>query len=447
MGAISIFIVEDDEWYSELLKFHLSMNPDYQIESFLNGKDLLDNLNRNPSIITLDYSLPDISGEVLLKKIKAYNPDLPVVIISGQEDIKTAINLLQEGAYDYIVKDDDTKDRLWYSINRIKETLELKKEVIQLRKEVRKKYDFEKQIIGQSTAMEKVFALLQKAAKTNITVSVTGETGTGKEMIAKSIHYGSQRSDQAFVAINVAAIPSELIESELFGHEKGAFTGASAKRIGKFEEANKGTIFLDEIGDMDANVQAKLLRVLQEREVTPIGGNKKIKIDTRVIVATHKNLAEEVKAGNFRSDLYYRLLGLPISLPPLRERGNDTLLLARFFLDHFCKDNGMEKITLSEQACHKLLKYPFPGNVRELKAVIELSAVMSDGETIKEEDISFNAIDTVNDILLEEKSLKEYNRMIISHFLDKYNQDVLLVAQKLDIGKSTIYNMKKNKEL
>lgn len=249
------------------------------------------------------------------------------------------------------------------------------------------------------------------------------------------------------MAVNVAAIPRELIESELFGHEKGAFTGAVSRRLGKFEEANKGTIFLDEIGELDISLQAKLLRVLQEKEITRVGGNTVVPIDTRIIVATHKNLADEVKKGNFREDLYYRLLGLPIELPPLRDRGADILVLAKFFMDAFAKENGMGRKTLSAEAQEKLLAHPYPGNVRELRAVVELAVVMADDDEIKANDVNLAANNNEKDFLATERSLREYTTDIIQRFLNKYDNNVLLVADKLDIGKSTIYRMIQNKEL
>ena len=289
--------------------------------------------------------------------------------------------------------------------------------------------------------MQRIFKLMEKSAKTNITVSITGETGTGKELVTKGIHYNSPRKKKPLVAVNISAIPNELIESELFGHEKGAYTGANARRIEKFEEANNGTIFLDEIREMDINMQAKLLRVLQEREVTRVGGNTSVKVDVRVIEATHRNLSDEVKKGNFREDLFYRLLGFPIELPPLRERDNDVLLLAKFFLDDFPKENKLGKISFSAEAKEKLKRYPFPGNVRELKAVMDLTVVMSSDGIIQDEDISFRASNAVSDFLTEEMTLKEYNNRIIKSFLKRYDNNVLKVADKLDIGKSTIYRM------
>jgi len=438
---LKIFILEDDAWYGSMLQHYLSLNPDFEVKRFDNSKDFFGKLYEQPDVVTLDYSMPDMDGAEVLKRIKEVHPGIQVIIISGQEDVSTAINLLKNGAFDYIVKDDDTKDRVWNSLMHLNEINGLRKQVEHLKEQVGNKYDFSKFLIGTSAPIEKVFSLIDKAAKSNITVSVTGETGTGKEMVAKAIHYNSDRQKKSFVAVNVAAIPRDLIESELFGHEKGAFTGANTRRIGKFEEANNGTLFLDEIGEMDINLQAKLLRVLQEREITRVGGNETVPINVRIIVATHRNLPEEVQNKTFREDLYYRLIGLPIYLPPLRERGNDIIILAKHFMDGFCKENGSDKKSLTSDAQQKLMSYPFPGNVRELKSVMELSVVLSDGEVVLPEHISVNATATLNNLMSNEKSLKEYETQIIQHFLDKYDKDVLLVAKKLDVGKSTLYRM------
>lgn len=447
MNPFKIFIVEDDRLYGEMLKYHLSLNPDNEVYIFETGAECLKNLYKGPSLISLDYSLPDMSGFEVIKKVKEFNPETPIVIVSGQEDISTAVKLLKDGAYDYFVKDEDTKDRLWNTLKNIKERLELKEEINVLKEEIGKKYEFKKIIKGNSAAIQQIYKLIEKATRSNITISLYGETGTGKEIVAKAIHYNSQRSRYSFVPINVAAIPSELIESELFGYEKGAFTGANTRKIGKFEVANKGTIFLDEIGEMDINMQAKLLRVIQERELNRVGGNKPIKFDARIIVATNKNLAKEVQEGNFREDLYYRLLGLPIEIPPLRYRGNDILILAKHFVDEFCKDNKMNKLEISANAQEKLIKYPYPGNVRELKAVMELACVLTNSDSIEEDHITFNSINAKSDFLLEEDSLQGYVKKIVKFYLQKYNNNVMVVAKKLDIGKSTIYRMLKNNEI
>ena len=291
--------------------------------------------------------------------------------------------------------------------------------------------------------MLQVKTLMSKACGSNIVVSITGETGTGKEVVAKAIHYKSHRSKKPFVAVNVAAIPHDLIESELFGHERGAFTGAEATRIGKFEEANNGTLFLDEIGEMSANMQSKLLRVLQEKEFQRVGSNNTIKVDVRIVVATHRNLADEVANGNFREDLYYRLLGLTIDLPALRERGNDIILMAKHFVDAFAKDNKLGNIELSPCAREKLLKYNYPGNVRELKAITDLACVMCTNNIIQADDVKLQPTKNNVSAFNEENTLEAYTVKIIEYFLDKYDNNVVLVANKLDVGKSTIYRMMK----
>jgi DNA-binding NtrC family response regulator len=437
--SVKIFAVEDDPTYTRFLRYILDLNPDFEVTFFNNGKDCLDNLHLRPKIITLDYSLPDMTGEDVIARVKQQDPNIFVIIISAQEDISTAVSLLKMGAYDYITKDKETKDRLLNAINNARKNISLINEIDVLKKEVSEKYQFSKSIIGNSPAIKKVFARMEKAVKTNITVSITGETGTGKEVVAKAVHYNCERKKKSFVPVNIAAIPSELMESELFGYEKGAFTGANSRRTGKFEEANGGTIFLDEIGELDLNLQAKLLRVIQEREVTRLGGNNTVKLDVRIIVATHRDLAEEVRKQRFREDLYYRLLGLPIYLPPLRERDNDVIILAKYLLNSFCKDNNLDKLLITKEAQAKLMNYSFPGNVRELKSIMELAAVMADENKITEEDIQFNSVVKENNFTYEEMTLKEYTFKIIQHYLDKYDHNVIKVAKKLDIGKSTIY--------
>ncbi|MCX6317788.1 MAG: sigma-54 dependent transcriptional regulator [Bacteroidetes bacterium] len=447
MDMYKIFIVEDDPWYGEILEYHLSLNPDYHITRFTKGKDLMASLHQKPDLITIDFSLPDFTGDKLYQQIRQYNEQLPVIVISGQEEINVAVNMLKMGVSDYLIKDENTKDLLWNAVIRIRENGQLKKEVEQLKEELGQKYSFDKSIKGQSPALKKIFSLMEKASRTSINVSVTGETGTGKELVAKAIHYNSERKKKPFVAVNMAAIPRELTESELFGHEKGAFTGAIARKIGKFEEAHGGTLFLDEIAELDLSVQSKLLRVLQERELIRVGGQDKVKLDIRLIAATHKDLAAEVKKGTFREDLYYRIIGLPIDLPPLRERDHDVLILARFFADEFTRENKMPVLSISQEAKEKLMQYNYPGNVRELKAMIDLAAVMCDGNEIQADDISFPASASSESFTTMEKTLRQYNCDIISYYLKKYNNDVILVADKLDIGKSTIYKMMQTGEL
>ncbi len=441
-----IFVVEDSEWYNRLLVHTLSLNPDYEIKSFFNGKDFLNCLFELPDIVTLDYRLPDFTGLEVLKRIREENSDVQVILISEQEDIDTVVSLLKMGAYDYISKSEDIKDRLLNTVKNIRNGIGLKREITTLRKEVQKKYSFRESILGESQAIKTVYDLIEKALSTNITVIITGDTGTGKELVAKAIHYNSKRKDKSFVTVNVAAIPSELIESELFGHERGAFTGAAYRRIGRFEEADGGTLFLDEIGEMKLNLQAKLLRVLQEKEIIRIGSNKPVKTDCRIVVATNKNLKEEVKKGNFREDLYYRLLGLPIELPPLRERANDILILARYFIGKFCDDNSMPLKKLSVQSQKKLMSYPFPGNVRELKSVIELAVTLSVNDEIEPADLVVDRGDPLLAVTNDSLSLREYQMKIIKATLKKNNNDIKLAAEKLDIGISTIYRILKEEK-
>jgi two-component system response regulator AtoC len=442
----NIYIVEDDLFYSKVIRHKLTMDPDFHVELFHSGRDLL-NAAGSPDLITLDYTLPDYSGLEILPKVKDRFPNSQIVVLSAQEDISTALEMLKSGAYDYIVKNEDAMNKLWHVVHMALDHQNLKNEVRVLTEGISAKYDFRNYIKGNSEPMQRVFELLEKTVHTNINVMITGETGTGKEVVAKAIHYNSNRSKHPFVALNVAAIPRELIESELFGYEKGAFTGADKPKSGKFEEANKGTLFLDEIGELDITVQAKLLRVLQEREVTRLGSNKAVSFDARILVATHKNLFEEVKAGRFREDLYYRLMGISIDLPPLKERKGDILILSKLFIKEFCKSNGLIPKELSSEAIRKLNTYYYPGNVRELKAIVEIAVVMSEGELIHDNDIQFQQSFSVGDLVSNESTLEEYNAHIIQQFLRKYQGNVLKVAEKLDIGKSTIYRMIKEGQI
>lgn len=438
-----IFVVEDNEWYNRLLVHNLSLNPDYEIESYTTGKELIQNLHKLPDVITLDYRLPDIKGLELLKKIKAENEEIQVILISEQDDIEVVVELLKHGAYDYIVKTEHIRERLLNAVQNIRKGVRLQSEIVSLRKEVKKKYSYENTIIGNSAATKRIYGLIEKATRTNISVIITGETGTGKELVAKAIHYNSKRSAKPFVAVNVAALPGDLIESELFGHEKGAFTGANFRRIGKFEEANGGTLFLDEIAEMDIALQAKLLRALQEKEIVRIGSNKPIKTDCRIIVATNKNLQELVRKGNFREDLYYRLFGLSVELPPLRERGNDIIVLSKHFIKEFCTENDFPLKSLTKSAVDKLLSYSYPGNIRELKSVIELAVTVSDNDEINAEHIILGNEALMPENLDKEMTLREYNIRIVKSYLDNYDNDTNLVADKLGIGVATVYRMLK----
>ncbi len=443
-SKVLICVVEDDDWYREYLVYTLSLDPEHQVSGFETAESFLNQNGTPPDIVTIDYSLPDSTGTELLPQIRKRFPEAEVIVISEQEKIDTALQLLKAGAYDYFVKSKDIRERLMNTVSHIKKGKAMQHRLRELEERTGDPAGYRKRIIGNSTAMQQVFDLIQKSLSNNLTVTIYGETGTGKEEVARAIHNYSVWSKGPFVAINMAAIPRELAESELFGHEKGSFTGAIASRAGKFEEANDGTIFLDEIGDLDASLQSKLLRVLQEKTVTRVGGNKSIKVNNRVIVATHKNLKAEVERGQFREDLYYRIFGLTIMLPPLRERGQDILLLAGHFITRFCHENKLQQKFLDEDARQKLLSYSFPGNVRELKSVIELSCVLSATNEIKSSDLHCDPQTDNSTFYGENMSLDDYIRKIIGYYLTRNGDNVQLTARQLGIGKSTIYRIMKN---
>ncbi len=384
-----VFIIEDDPIFARVISHSLSGHDNYEIQVFNSGAEFFKSLHLNPDIVSIDYSLPDMNGLEILKRIKTFNQDIATVILSGQEKVDVVVNAYKEGANHYLIKNTNAPIEFAQIVKNLSKSVGLRREVENLRDQIidRNRYA---NVIGESNEILKVLKLIQKVEKSNIQVLITGESGTGKEVIANTIHYNSPRKRHPFVAVNVAAIPPDLIESELFGHEKGAFTGAIGRRIGKFEEANGGTIFLDEIGEMHMELQTKLLRVLQENNVTRLGSNKEIGLDVRVLAATNKNLSQRVKEGKFREDLYYRLQGFLIPLPPLCERGNDVLILAKHFLREFCKQNRMPETTFSANAAKTLLHHPWPGNVRELKATVERAALIADTNLIGEDDLVFS---------------------------------------------------------
>lgn len=444
---MKIFIVEDDLLFAKSIQYYLDLNPENEVELYQNGKDALANRYKNPELIILDYNMPGMNGMEVMKAFHKYNSKIFVIIMSSQSDLKVAVNLIREGAFDYYLKDTDLKDRLWMCMERIRKMSNYEKKIEHLEAQVENKFSYSNLLKGNSKPITDIQNLIEKAAKTNITVSISGETGTGKELVAKSIHYNSPKSQGPFIAVNVSAIPKELIESEMYGYEKGAFTGANSRKYGKFEEANDGTLFLDEIGDMDLGMQSKILRVLQENELTRIGGNSIVKLNFRLIVATHHSLSDLVRKGEFREDLYYRLLGLPVHIPPLRSRESDVLLLAKHFINEFCNSNNIPYKKLSLGAQSKLKSYHYPGNVRELKSISELAVVMSNDNVIEDIDINFSSLGSVEDIFSEELTMKEYHQKIIKYFLKKYDNKVRLVSKKLDVGKSSIYNMLKEQGL
>jgi len=385
-----IFLIDDDEMYSMIIKGSIEQNDSYDVRAFKSGEEFLSAIHLNPDIVIIDYSLPGLSGIEILKKIKEFNADIGTIFLSGQDKVEVVVEAYNSGANSYIIKDDRVIVELNHAIKNLSSNSNLRKEVQELREKIidRNKYQ---NIVGESKPILNVIKLIQKVENSKIITIITGESGTGKEVIANAIHYNSPRKRKPFVPVNMAAIPVDLIESELFGHEKGAFTGADSRRIGKFEEANEGTIFLDEIGEMPMDLQAKLLRVLQDSKITRVGSNKQIELDIRVVAATNKNLKERVKEGKFREDLMYRLEGFLIHLAPLRERGDDIILLSKHFLEEFTMSNKLKSKTLSIEAMNMLLKHKWPGNIRELKSVVQRAALMSEGDRIESEDLLFSA--------------------------------------------------------
>lgn len=386
---IKIFVIEDDLVFGNIIAKALNTENEFDVTLFTSGEEFLKNLHLNPDIVSIDYSLPHMNGVEILNKIKHYDKNIFTIILSGQENVEVVVEAYEHGANRYIVKNDNAIVELKNSIKNFSVNIHLQKEIERLKEQIIDRHKYKK-ITGESPAILNVLKLIQKVENKNILTLITGESGTGKELVANALHYNSTRKKKPFIAVNIGAIPPDLIESELFGHEKGAFTGAIGKRKGKFEEAEGGTIFLDEIGEMDISLQTKLLRVLQENSITRLGSNKEIKLDVRVVAATNKNLSDKVKEGLFREDLYYRLQGFLIHLPSLKERGNDIILLAKELLKEACEKNKMPMKRFTKEALEALLDHSWPGNIRELKSVVERAAIISEHAKIGVDDLVFS---------------------------------------------------------
>ena len=446
-ASLLLFVVENNDWYAAQLAHRLGQNPDHQVRRFATTQACLEHLSDQPDFIILDCPLPAAAEQHLLRGLAERLPLATVVVLTDQGDRARPQNKPAHRACHHLVKNAQTLDCLCALAQAAAQRGCLRRAAAQaLPLPAPRRRPGPAAILGNHPAVQQLHVLIAKAAATNITVSISGETGTGKELVAQAIHCQSGRAGQPFVALNMLAIPHELLESELFGHEKGAFTGAVARRVGRLEEAHGGTLFLDEIGDLGLGLQAKLLRVLQEREVTRVGGTKPVAFDVRLVVATHRNLLAEVRAGRFREDLYYRLLGLPVALPPLRERGHDVLVLAEAFSRAFCQQQGLPLRPLAQSARRALLAYAFPGNVRELKAVVERAAVLADGETLEADDLALPPAPQPAGAG-PAYSLRAQIQAIVQHCLDELDGDVLAAAQRLDISRSTIYRMVQNKEV
>ena len=389
----SVLIVDDEPDIQLVMSANLRRDG-YEVDAAGDGNEALRKLEvRDYDVIVLDHQMPNMTGMQFLARLRSGaaaetgNADVPVIVVTAYGTIEMAVQAMKDGAYSYLTKP-IRYEELTLQIKNAVDHHRLSREVRNLRSEVEERYRFSS-IIGRNPRMQEIFQTVSTVAETDATVLVQGESGTGKELIARAIHYNSQRKDKPFVVVSCSALPETLLESELFGHEKGAFTGAIRQRIGRFESAQGGTVFLDEIGEMPTAVQMKLLRVLQEREVERVGGEEPVKIDVRLICATHRDLDEMVAAGTFREDLYYRLNVVPIKLPPLRERQDDVPLLAAHFLQKYAAKTQKPDMTLSQEALGALCAYSFPGNVRELENIIERAVIMEKGNTIQRGDLGF----------------------------------------------------------
>jgi two-component system nitrogen regulation response regulator NtrX len=382
MPKSRILVIDDESAIRDSLRMTLEYEG-YEFVGAATGQEGLALAEREaPDLVLLDVKMPGMDGLEVLDRLRAMNDALPVVVISGHGTISTAVDATKKGAFDFIEKP-FASERVLVSLRNALDHRQLRDENKTLKKAVEVRH----QLIGESAALKQVMALVGRAAPTNATVLIQGESGVGKELVARTIHRNSLRSRERFVQVNCAAIPEELIESELFGHEKGSFTGATEKQVGKFEQADRGTIFLDEVGDMSAKTQAKVLRVLQEGEVERLGSARTIKVDVRVIAATNKNLEEEIEKGRFREDLYFRLAVIPIFVPPLRDRPEDIPVLVRHYMDYFSRENNIRPKRITQAALDALMRYRWKGNVRELRNTVERLNIMTGADTIDVADL------------------------------------------------------------
>lgn len=382
----TILIVEDKKSMADMLRKTFEAEG-FNVKTASNIKDGIASLESSLSAVVTDLKLSDGEGMEILRAVKAGFPAIPVIVMTAYGSIEIAVKAVKGGAYDFITKPFDS-DHLLLIVKRAMTEKMLEKENVILKKEFSKFLQMP-EIIGNSSAWNIVMEKVKRVAPLKTTVLILGESGTGKELIARAIHYLSQRAKESFVAVNCAAIPKDLIENEVFGHEKGAFTGAGETKLGRFELANKGTIFLDEIGDMEMTLQSKLLRVLQENEFQRVGGTKTIKVDVRVIAASNKNLQKEVAEGRFREDLFYRLNVFPIVIAPLRERKEDILPLSKYFISYFSKEMNKTEPSISPEAERRLLNHEWKGNVRELRNIMERAVILCDGQTLLPCHLSF----------------------------------------------------------
>ncbi len=447
-----VFVVDDDPMVRTLLDRWLDIGG-FEISSLSSGDSCMQALTEElPSVILLDVNMPGTDGMEILRQIREHNPLIPVVMLTANDGVETVVRAMKLGAYDYLTKPLD-RTKLLTTVKNAAEHGRLSFRVAQLEREVEGRGYAG--IVGNSPEMQRIFRQLDRLSKSDVSVLIHGESGTGKELVARALHMSGGRSRGPFVAVNSAAIPESLLESELFGHEKGAFTGAVARRAGRFEEANKGTIFLDEIGELSPAVQAKLLRVLQERKFQRLGGQATITSDFRLITATHRNLAEDVDTGRFRQDLYFRLAVFDLEIPPLRQRLEDIPALAQAFIQQFGRESGATADVLSPEALQVLLAYKWPGNVRELQNVIQRALVVAEGSEIRVADLPARLRGTSeiasptpqNAVVDDGATLLDVSRKLVHTTLIKHAGNASAVMRELGIGRTRFYRMLKSFDL
>jgi|Deesub1362B_J571_1020462.scaffolds.fasta_scaffold08804_2 DNA-binding NtrC family response regulator len=456
----NVLVVDDEEEFLEIVSDILK-KWGFEVDTAQTGYEALQRMSLfNYDLIILDIIMPLISGIETLKRMRKVDREVPIVVLTADGRVDTAVQAMKSGAYDYLTKPVDW-NKLKIIVKNAMTIRALKKEVSRLQSQLKGKYEHAN-IIGTSPKMREVYRALDRVIDSDVTVIIRGESGTGKELLARAIHFNGPRKNGPFVAVNCAAIPESLLESELFGHERGAFTGAVSRRIGKFEQAHRGTLFLDEIGEMSKATQAKILRVLQEKRIERIGGNQSIPIDVRVISATNKDLEEEVRKGNFREDLYYRISVYPIYLPPLRERKEDIPQLVAYFLEKFNKKLKRKIKRVSDRALEHLMNYHWPGNVRELENVLERSMLNCSGDVLLPEHlpitITAHEIHSLSDgfridfqkavsLTREIPTWEEVEREVCRLALRLTNNNISEAAQRLGIGRTTLYRKLKKYNL
>ena len=456
MKSYCILVVEDDPDIRETIITLLTVN-NYAVTAVADGPSAIEEIKKNKyHLVITDLMLPGMNGIDIIKNLKGIDTDIQCIVITGYATVGTAVEAMKAGAFDYLMKPFNSSE-VMILIKRALEFQTLYTENQQLKRDLEGRYRFEN-LIGNSSGIHKVCTLIEKVAETDSTILILGESGTGKELVARTIHYNSPRRNKPLIPINCGAIPENLLESELFGHEKGAFTGASSTRIGRFELADEGTVFLDEIGEMSPSLQVKLLRVLQQREFERVGGTKTIKVDLRIITATNIDLEKAVLEGKFREDLYYRLNVIPIVIPPLRERVDDIPLLAEHFLDHFNRNKKKTIKGFSPEAMNLMLTYRWPGNIRELENLIERMVILKGEGVIMPEDmpdkiITSRVVDSIGCFNIPDSGInlkdviEEFENNLIVQALQKAQGVKNRAAQLLSLNRTTLVEKLKKKKI